>query len=47
MILYFTCCTGVVYGNGAYFTVDATISAKYSDPDASGNRYMYRCKVLT
>lgn len=38
---------GAVYGNGAYFAVDATMSAKYSNPDASGFRYMYRCEVLT
>ena len=38
---------GAVYGNGVYFAKDASMSAKYSNPDVSGYRYMYCCKVLT
>ena len=38
---------GAVYGNGVYFAQDASMSAKYSNPDVNGYRYMYRCKVLT
>ena len=37
-----------VYGNGVYFVLDATYSARsmYSPPDANGSRYMYLTRVL-
>ncbi|XP_039613228.1 protein mono-ADP-ribosyltransferase PARP14-like [Polypterus senegalus] len=37
------------FGNGTYFAVDASYSAShtYSVPDASGNKHMYLCRVLT
>ena len=38
---------GTVYGEGVYFAVDAITSAKYSNPDTNGYRYMFYCKVLT
>ena len=37
---------GAVYGDGVYFAVDASTSAKYCKPH-DGKRYMYYCKVLT
>ena len=40
-------CAGAVYGNGVYFAVKASASAKYCKPDSNGCCYMYRCKVLT
>ena len=36
-----------MYGDGVYFAVDASISAKYASPDISGNRFMFLCSVLT
>uniref|UniRef100_A0A8C4S0Z3 Poly [ADP-ribose] polymerase n=1 Tax=Erpetoichthys calabaricus TaxID=27687 RepID=A0A8C4S0Z3_ERPCA len=37
------------FGNGTYFAVNASYSASstYSVPDASGNKHMYLCRVLT
>ncbi|XP_034043176.1 protein mono-ADP-ribosyltransferase PARP14-like isoform X1 [Thalassophryne amazonica] len=37
------------YGNGTYFAVDASYSARdtYSMPDSQGQKYMYLCRVLT
>ena len=37
-----------VYGNGVYFAVDASYSARptYSPTDANGCRYMYLTRVL-
>lgn len=37
-----------VYGNGVYFALEASYSARstYSPPDANGCRYMYLTKVL-
>ena len=39
--------TGNVYGDGVYFAVDASVSAKYSTCDTNGYRYMFACLVLT
>lgn len=38
-----------MYGNGAYFAVNASYSARktYSPPDSNGNRYMFYARVLT
>ena len=38
---------GAVYGNGVYFHVNASTSAKYCSPDTNGRCYMYCCQVLT
>ena len=46
-MLFFPFISGAVYGNGVYFAVDASTSAKYSAPDENGYRYMYYCRVLT
>lgn len=37
-----------MYGNGVYFALDASYSARstYSPPDANGMRYMYLTRVL-
>ena len=37
-----------MYGNGVYFALDASYSARstYSPPDLNGFRYMYLAKVL-
>ena len=37
-----------MYGNGVYFAIHASYSAKptYSPPDPSGMRYMYLARVL-
>ena len=37
-----------MYGNGVYFALDASYSARstYSPPDANGRRYMYLTRVL-
>lgn len=37
-----------MYGNGVYFALDASYSARstYSPPDANGYRYMYLTRVL-
>lgn len=39
---------GTVYGNGVYFALYASYSARstYSPPDGSGFRYMYLTRVL-
>ncbi|XP_065146256.1 uncharacterized protein [Paramisgurnus dabryanus] len=38
---------GAMYGNGTYFAVDPSYSARgYSQPDASGHKRMYLAKVL-
>ncbi|XP_073672141.1 protein mono-ADP-ribosyltransferase PARP14-like [Paramisgurnus dabryanus] len=38
---------GAMYGNGTYFAVDPSYSARsYSQPDASGHKPMYLAKVL-
>ncbi|KAA0703895.1 Poly [ADP-ribose] polymerase 14 [Triplophysa tibetana] len=38
---------GAMYGNGTYFAVDASYSAKgYSKPDAIGHKRMYLARVL-
>ena len=41
--------TATVYGEGAYFAVNASYSARqlYSPPDANGNRFMFYARVLT
>ena len=41
--------TATVYGEGAYFAVNASYSARltYSPPDANGNRSMFYARVLT
>ena len=39
--------TAVVFGHGTYFARDAKYSLQYTEPDSSGRRHMYRCKVLT
>ena len=38
-----------VYGEGAYFAVNANYSARktYSPPDANGNRFIFYARVLT
>ena len=38
----------MVYGQGVYFAVSSSYSANptYSPGDASGDRFMYLCKVL-
>ena len=38
-----------MYGEGAYFAVNASYSARktYSPPDANGNRFMFYARVLT
>ncbi|XP_064870903.1 uncharacterized protein LOC115115490 isoform X1 [Oncorhynchus nerka] len=38
-----------VFGNGTYFAVGASYSARstYSRPDRQGQKYMYLCRVLT
>ena len=40
--------SAAVHGNGVYFAVDASYSARstYSPPDPSGKRYMYLARVL-
>ncbi|XP_072049066.1 protein mono-ADP-ribosyltransferase PARP14-like [Amphiura filiformis] len=38
---------GIAYGRGTYFAREATYSARFGPRDQHGNRYMYRCKVLT
>ena len=40
------CITGNVYGEGVYFAVDASVSAKHSLLDANGNRYIFLCSAL-
>ena len=35
-----------VYGDGVYFALKATVSAKYSAPDMNGYSYMFYCSVL-
>lgn len=37
------------YGNGSYFAVKASYSAKdtYAKPNANGEKFMYVCRVLT
>ena len=39
----------VTYGEGAYFAVNASYSARrvFSPPDANGNRFMFYARVLT
>ena len=41
--------TAAAIGNGTYFAVDASYSARdiYSRPDMKGKRYMYLARVLT
>ena len=41
--------TATVYGEGAYFAVNAQYSARrtYSPQDANGNRFMFYARVLT
>ena len=38
--------SGNVYGEGVYFGINASVSAKYSLPDPNGIRYMLNCSVL-
>ena len=38
---------GHAYGKGTYFAGSARYSARYAQPDQAGNKYLYRCKVLT
>lgn len=40
---------GTAFGNGTYFAVGASYSARstYSRPDRQGQKYMYLCRVLT
>ena len=41
--------TATVYGEGAYFAVNASYSARqlYSPPDSNSNRFMFYARVLT
>lgn len=37
---------GAIYGKGAYFASDASISDRYSSIDGNGNKFMFLVKVL-
>lgn len=36
-----------MYGRGVYFAMNPSNSARYSAPDANGNKHIYQCRVLS